>query len=116
MSGRKKKLKKTFDRNVLITLYIREKKYVKEVAKILGTTPKTIAGELKRHGIEKRSSGYFLRKYPELYEMKAGETITIKRPDTKSPTATIHSKATMLRIKVSVKSIDGDKMEIYRIK
>lgn len=111
---------KRIARKKLIQLYVREKRSIDEIARLLGAAPKRISGELRRCGIEIRSLGCatrkYSKKYSKLYQMKAGETIRIERPEVKNPVATLHGKAVNLRIKISIKSIDEHTMEIHRLK
>jgi hypothetical protein len=108
--------KKTFEREILVKLYLEEKLSGIETARRLKTTYSTLRKELTRHGIQIRQYGFTKRIYSALYELKVGETVLVKRPDTKNPVTSLHSKATNARMKISVKSVGKDLMEIYRIK
>lgn len=113
---RPRSLKKNFNRQVLEKLYLIEKFTLKESAKRLKTTPRVLKRELKKNGIEIRPYGTTRRKYPEFYEIKVGETVLIKRPPVKNPVSLLHSKATMARMKITVRSLENCMMEIHRLK
>ncbi len=77
---RKSPVKQFLDREKLVQLYIEEGLTIGETAKRLKAKCKKVSEELERHGIEKRSIGFFKRKQPELYQLKVGEKAVIQRP------------------------------------
>ncbi|CAN5513803.1 hypothetical protein BH10ACI1_BH10ACI1_28620 [soil metagenome] len=108
-------LKKNFDYRTLAKLYIDEKLTIGEVAKRLNVSYSTVSNQLERNGIEKRSSGFFFRKQPELYQMQIGESVLIKRPETSNPYVNLYGKAKKIGIKISIKTVDKDTLKISRI-
>jgi predicted DNA-binding protein YlxM (UPF0122 family) len=76
----KSPVKRLLDRETLVQLYVEENLTIGETAKRLKAKCKKVSEELERHGIEKRSIGFFKRKQPELYQLKVGEKAVIQRP------------------------------------
>ncbi len=105
---------KIFDHETLVKVYVDEKLNIRETAKRLNSNATSISKQLDRNGIEKRSSGFLNRKYPELYQIKIGESVLIKRPTTKKPYSTLYKRVKKIGIKISIKKIDNDTFQIYR--
>lgn len=104
------------DRETLVKLYIDENLTIGEIVKQLKTSYEKVSKEFERHGIEKRSSGYLKRKYPELHLLRIGEGAIIKRPLATNPYGRIYSKAQKIGIRISIKSLDNETFQIIRIK
>lgn len=85
------------------------------VARELRTTVLNVAAELGRCGITIRSRGAGRRKLPALYEMKAGETISIKSFPVKNIYRTLHSRARTAGIRISVRKTGDETFEIKRM-
>jgi predicted DNA-binding protein YlxM (UPF0122 family) len=89
-------VKRFLDRETLVKLYIDEKLTIGDTAKRLKMSCARVSKEIERHGIEKRSSGYFQRKYQELHQLKVGESAIIKRPSVTKPHRNLYEKARKL--------------------
>jgi predicted DNA-binding protein YlxM (UPF0122 family) len=76
----KSPVKRFLERETLIDLYTINNLTIGEIAQRLKTNYEKVSEELDRHGIKKRSKGYFNRRYTELELLKCGENVVIKRP------------------------------------
>jgi predicted DNA-binding protein YlxM (UPF0122 family) len=112
----KSPVKRFLDRETLVQLYIEESLTIGETAKRLKTDYNKVSQELGRHGIEKRSKGYFKRKHPELYQLNVGEKTIIKRPTVTNPYRNLYKKAQKIGIQISIKTINVETLQIYRKK
>lgn len=112
----KSPVRRFLDRESLVQLYIEESLSIVETAQRLKTTHAKVSKELKRHGIEKRSSGYFKRKQPELYQLRFGEIAIIQRPLVTNPYRNLYEKAKKIGIRISIKSVNDKTFQIKRIR
>jgi len=109
-------VKRVLDRETLIQLYIEENLTIGETARRLKAQDKKVSDELERHGIDKRSAGYLKRKQPELYQLKVGEKAIIQRPSVTNPYRSLYSKAKRIGIRISIKRVNAETLQIYRKK
>lgn len=112
---KKSPAKRLLERETLVRLYIDENLTIGEMARRLKTDYKKVSSELKRHGIEKRPKGFFRLKYQELNLLKAGENVIIKRPLVNQPYRSLYGKAQRIGIRISIKSLNEETMQIKRI-
>ncbi|CAN5513752.1 hypothetical protein BH10ACI1_BH10ACI1_28610 [soil metagenome] len=105
---------KTFDREILVRLYIDEMLTLGETAKYLKSTYNTVKREMKKNGIELREHGFSQRKYREIEKLEIGESIEIIFPESNVPYSSFHGKAKKLGIKISVKQLNEVTFQIYR--
>lgn len=108
-------VKRFLDRETLVELYINEDLSVFKTAKRLKTYYKKVLNELKRHEIIKQRRGYSRRKYTELNQLEIGENVIIQRPSIKKPHLGLYSKAKRIGIRVSIKSVNNETMQVKRI-
>ncbi len=111
----KSPVNRLLDRETLVELYIDENLTIGEMARRLKTNYKKVSSELKRHGIEKRLKGFFRLKYHELNLLNAGENVIIKRPLVNQPYRSLYGKAQRIGIRISIKSLNEETMQIKRI-
>lgn len=112
----KGRTRKVLDRETLVRLYVEEGLSMQETAVRLEVCLVKLESEFKRHKIEKRSGAFFKRKYPELYQLKIGEQISIPRPSVTNPYRSLYQKANRTGIKISIKTINQAAMRITRTK
>ena len=94
---------------------IEENLTIGETAKRLKAKFDKVSKELERHGIEKRSIGYFKRKQPDLYQLEVGEKAVIQRPSVKNPYRSLYAKAQKIGIRISIKSVNNETFQITRV-
>lgn len=111
----KNQIKKRFDRETLVQLYVTKKLSIDEVGKILDASASHVHNELERYGIETRTKGATRRKYPKLYTLKVGENMDIKRPNSKHFYQNLHNKARKIGMKISIMSLDDETLRICRV-
>lgn len=111
----KSTVKRLLERETLVQHYIDEGLTIGETAKRLKTDVLRVSEELERHGIEKRSRGFFKRKYPELYQLTVGEKAIIKRPLVTNPYRNLYEKAQKIGIRISIKSVNDETFQITRL-
>jgi len=114
--SQKSPVKRLLDRETLVQLYIEKSLTIAETAQRLKAKFDKVSDELERHGIEKRSIGYFKRKHPELYQLKVGEKAIIQRPSAKNPYVRFYEKAKRIGIRISIRSVNEETFQIKRIK
>jgi|SRR5688572_5200352 len=68
-----------FERSVLEKLYIDEGLTVEKVAERLNAKPGAILKAMQRHGIDRRKPEAWTTKYPQLRELKIGESADLPR-------------------------------------
>jgi predicted DNA-binding protein YlxM (UPF0122 family) len=107
---------KKIDREILSELYEKERLPVLEIAARLKVCYGTVARELNRHGIERRLQGGRRRRYTAIHKLEIGEKLTVSRPSVKQPYSIFYYYARIAKIKISVKSIDNETLQITRIK
>ena len=111
----KSPVKRFLDRETLVELYINENLTIAQTAQRLKIGYHKVSDEIKRHKIIKRPRGYSRRKYTELNLLKNGEDVIIELPQVKNPYLSLYGKAQRIGIRISVKSINGESMQIKRI-
>ncbi len=111
----KSPVKRLLERETLVELYLDTGLTIGETAKRLKIDVSKVSEELERHGIEKRSRGFFKRKYPELYQLKVGDKAVIKRPSVTNPYRNLYEKAQKIGIRISIKSVDDETIQITRL-
>jgi predicted DNA-binding protein YlxM (UPF0122 family) len=111
----KRPIKHSFDCQTIIQLYENEKLTIREVARRLKINTACVSKELEKLGVEKRSKGFSKRKQQELYSLETGESILINRPQVTRPYESLYDKAKKIGIRISIKSIDENTMQIKRI-
>ncbi len=111
----KSPVKRFLERETLIDLYTINNLTIGEIAQRLKTNYEKVSEELDRHGIKKRSKGYFNRRYTELELLKCGENVVIKRPTVANPYVNLYHKAKKLGIRISIRSVDNETFQIKRI-
>jgi predicted DNA-binding protein YlxM (UPF0122 family) len=115
LQRKKRKPIKTVDRERLSELYEKENLPLLEVAARLGVSYRTVIKELKRHGIKARWRGELQRKYPAMNKLKIGEKIIAPRPSVQQPHSSFYYLARVAEIKISVKTLDNETLQITRI-
>lgn len=111
----KSPVKRFLDRETLVELYINENLTIAQTAQRLKLGYQKVSDEIKRHGIVK-SRGYFSRKYTELYLLTTREKVIIQRPLVKNPYLSLYAKARKIGIRISIRSVDDETMQIKRIR
>lgn len=111
----KRPTKRQIERETLIELYINEDLLVLKTAQRLKTHCKKVSDELKRHEIKKCRQVYSRLKYSELNQLGIGENVIIPRPSIKKPHLGLYGKAKRIGIKISVKSVNKETMQVRRI-
>jgi predicted DNA-binding protein YlxM (UPF0122 family) len=106
--------KRLLDRETLVELYINENLSIAQTAKRLKLGYQKVSDEIRRHGIVK-TKRYFLRKYTELYLLNTREKVIIERPLVKNPYLSLYAKARKIGIRISIKSVNSETMQIKRI-
>ena len=96
-----------FEKAVLEDLYITEQLTVKQVAERLHTTDGIIRGEMEKYGIHRKVRGHHRAKYPQLRNLKIGESADIPPSNRLKPHTQFYSMASRVGIRVSVRSSDG---------
>jgi predicted DNA-binding protein YlxM (UPF0122 family) len=111
----KSRTPQVIDREILVKLYVDEKLSLQEVTRRLKMSYSKLQKDFSKYGIEKRSIGFFRRKYPQMYQLKVGEKITIPRPIVTNPYRNLYEKAKNIGIRISIKSINEEKIQITRL-
>jgi predicted DNA-binding protein YlxM (UPF0122 family) len=111
----KSPIKRHLEQDALVKLYTNENLTIGQTAKRLKTNFTKVSEELDRHGIKKRSSGYYRRKYSEIYLLGIGENAVMKRPSVKQSHGAIYAIAWRIGIRISIKSVDKETFQIKRI-
>ncbi len=107
--------KPSLDREVICQIYVEEVSTIGKTAKLLNRSYTSVSKEIAKLGIKKRSSGFYGRKYQELSELKVGETVVIKPTGVKDGRACLYQKARSIGIKISVKILDEERLQIRRV-
>ncbi len=111
----KGRVKRYLERDALVELYTNENLTIGQAAKRLKVHFAKVSKELERHGIEKRSSGYYRRKYSKIYLLGIGENAVMKRPLVKQPHGCLYAIAWRIGIRISIKSVDKETFQIRRV-
>lgn len=106
---------KPFDKKTLKKLYLRDKLSVVKIAALFNVCSETIRKELERHKIGILAPSTRNVKYPQLRELKIGESIELPRPPGPYPWLPFHKMASQAKIRVSTKTIDQHTTRITRI-
>ena len=106
---------KPFDKKILKKLYLRDKLSVVKIAALFNVCSDTIRKELERHKIGILDPSMRNVKYPQLRELKIGESIELPRPPGSNPWIPFHRKAAKTNIRVSTKTIDRHTTRVTRI-
>ena len=103
------------NRDALVSLYVERKMSVAEVATELGCSGESVFRLLVKYGIARL--GHDRRfKYPELKELKIGESLEYPRPDIgRKIYSDFYVRAKKAGIKVSIKTIDDKTVKVTRI-
>ena len=104
-----------FDKKVLKKLYLRNKLSVVKIAALFNVSSDTIRKELERHKIQMLDPSTRNVKYPQLRELKIGESIELPRPPGSNPWMPFHRMAAKTNIRVSTKTIDRHTIRVTRI-
>ncbi len=111
----RKKPRIKVDKKALIELYENEKLPVMEVAKYLKVSYAVLQRELARHNIKIRRHGELNRKYAAIDKLKIGDKLIIKRPLVKQPFNVLYTSAKIAGIRISIKSVDKENLQITRV-
>ena len=106
------KIRTALDREVLTKLYEEDQLTIGQISKKLNVCFAKVSAEFKRHGIEKRAVSVGQRKHPELWLMKAGDTLIVPRPLSLKPYSSLYGMAKNARIKISIKTLESGNMRV----
>ncbi len=68
-----------FAKEILESLYVEQQLTVDQVADRLNTSPCVIIRELDKHGIQRRTPKTWAVKYPQIRDLKIGESIDLPK-------------------------------------
>jgi predicted DNA-binding protein YlxM (UPF0122 family) len=100
---------------VLIGTYVDQRLSVEKVAERLGKSKHAVRKSLQAHGIKLRRPAEWVRKHPELADLNIGESLIVPRPNRRKPYSNFYSMATPLGIRLSLKTIDPETIQITRV-
>ena len=112
---KKRKPKKTVDREVLSELYEKMRLSVLEVSARLEISYRTVIKELKRHGIKYHPQCERKYKLPAVKNLEIGGRLIVPRPPAKQPHRIFYYHAKVAGIKISVKRVGVETLQITRI-
>jgi predicted DNA-binding protein YlxM (UPF0122 family) len=100
----------------IVRMYADEELTLAKIGKSLDISETRIRDHLVECGVEIRSAGTF-RKFPQLGELKVGESILLPKPKSKrSLYFSFYRMARLFKIRISLKSIDERNFRATRIK
>jgi len=102
------------DRKTLVRLHNDEGVPVYKIAKQLEADFRSVVRELKRHRIKRHSVRRSIRRYPELDELKVGQSVEVPKRKVKNQCGAYYSAAFVRGIRVSVRSAGHDLLIITR--
>lgn len=102
-------------RRELYRLYITEQRPDYAIAKELRTSTGRVNELLDAFKINRRTKRVRRMKYPQLRELKIGESIDLPRPVWKRPQTSFYSMANTIGIRVSCRTIDAETMRVTRV-
>lgn len=106
---------KPFDKKTLKKLYLRDKLSVVKIAALFNVCSDTIRKEFERHDIGILDPSMRSVRYPQLRELKIGESIELPRPPGSNPWMPFHRMAAKTNIRVSTKTINQHTTRVTRI-
>ena len=95
-------------------LYLTECLSISKIAEVLRITTYSVGLELDRHGIERRKQGSWRSKYYALNLLNIGDSIQVDRPNGVNPYVSLYIAAAYRGIRLSVKSVGTEVMEVTR--
>ena len=103
-------------RETLIDLYVNQKIPPSKIGEMFGLSDGGIRGYLLKHNIPMHPPGAFYIKYPQIREMKIGESLEFPKPAKRQFYGDFYSMAKNAGIRVSVQSIDDKTVRVTRVK
>ena len=104
---RPKKEARQLDRKTVIRMYRDEKLPAYKIAKKLRASYKTVVNVLELYGIERRSQSSAIRRFPELDNLKVGESVEVPKGQIKNPHINYYCAASVRGIRLSVKNCES---------
>jgi hypothetical protein len=95
-------------------MYRDEKLPAYKIAKKLRVSYKTVVSVLELYGIERRSQSSAIRRFPELDNLKVGESVEVPKGQIKNPHINYYCAASVRGIRLSVKTVGPDVLRITR--
>lgn len=109
-------VKKTLDLDNVRHLYIDCGISVQALSKTLGISDTILRRILVSEGIEIRSQKFYAhRKYPQIYDLKLGESVVMPLPDVSQPWTRLYDTATKAKIRITAKKIGPGIVKITRL-
>ena len=104
------------DVNELVRQYVEEKKSLMELARIFGVNSQMLGNVVRGEGIEIRpNTSYTVHKYPQIYALKPGESVTMKFPPIASVYSTVGTIARRMKSRLSVHRLGKFEYKITRL-
>ena len=107
--------RRQLDRADLYRLYVTHRLPVYLVAKALNASDAVVKRELERHAIELRPKGSGKRTRLEMDGLEIGKSAIMAYPVRPMPYSTIYELAKMRKIRVSIRRIDADHVQVTRV-
>jgi hypothetical protein len=106
----------SYERAILEKLYVSERLTVKQFAEPLGSTPGKILFAMNAHGTERRKRETWATKYPQLKELKVGDSVDMpSKANWCKPAVQYYVLAKKAGIRVSTRMVDPETMRVARI-
>jgi predicted DNA-binding protein YlxM (UPF0122 family) len=102
-------------REKLLELYCKQELSMAAIAKLLDTPIHLVRNDMRYHRIKTVGPGVRLAYRPIPNPLKIGDSVIVARPGGKNPYARIHRSAKRLGYKVSIESVDTERMRISRL-
>ncbi len=104
------------DRETLLDLYVNQKLSPAKIGEKFGLTNSAIRQYLIKNNVPIRGRGESFIKYPQIREMKPGESIELPRSKTKkNPFVDYYMMAKKAGIRVSMQTIDEETLRLTRV-
>ncbi len=105
-----------FEKALLEKLYVSDRLTVKQIADRLDSKPGKILYAMNEYGIERRKPETWSTKYPQLRELKVGQSVDMPRKaNWIKPAVQYYGMAKKAGIRVSTRTIDPETMRVTRI-
>ena len=99
----------------LYDLYVTKQMTPAKIGKKLGRGKENIRQYLLKHKVPMRGRGESFVKYPQIQEMKPGESIELPKPARKNPYTDYYLMAKKAGIRVSMQTIDSETLRLTRV-
>ena len=109
-------LRKKVDLDTLRKLYVEQQLSLCDTGRIMGADASLLRRILVIEGVEIRPIRFYIRrKFPQIYELKIGESVVIPLPNARFPHSNLHGSARKAKMRISVKIVSPGIFQVTRL-